>query len=86
MTDIKPMQIGIIGCGSISDAYFTACGRFPFITVAAAADIDLARAQAKAAEHGVARACTVDDLLADKAIELVVNLTIPKAHGFQLLA
>ncbi len=81
MTDIKPMQIGIIGCGSISDAYFTACGRFPFITVAAAADIDLARAKAKAAEHGVARACTVGDLLADKAIELVVNLTIPKAHA-----
>lgn len=81
MPDIKLMKIGIIGCGSISNAYFGACKRFPFIQVAAAADIDIERAKAKATEHGVAKACTVEDMLADKEIELVVNLTIPKAHA-----
>jgi predicted dehydrogenase len=81
MPDIKPMQIGIIGCGSISNAYFNACKKFPFLKVAAAADLDLERAKAKAAEHGVARSCSVEDMLADKEIELVVNLTIPKAHA-----
>lgn len=75
------MDIGIIGCGAISDAYFTACARFPFLRVAACADLDPARAQAKAAQHGVARACTADQLLADPAVALVVNLTIPQAHA-----
>lgn len=81
MPDIKPMKIGIIGCGSISNAYFGACKRFPFLNVAAAADLDLDRAKAKTAEHGVGRACSVDELLSDKDIEMVINLTIPKAHA-----
>ena len=75
------MNIGIIGCGNISNAYFSACKRFPVITTAACADLDLARARAKAKEHGVAKACTVDELLRDDGIELVVNLTIPAAHA-----
>jgi len=79
MPDIIP--IGIIGCGSISNAYFGACKRFPLLQVAACADIDLERAKAKAAEHGVGRACTVDEMLADPAIQIIVNLTIPKAHA-----
>ena len=79
MPDIIP--IGIIGCGSISNAYFNACKRFPLLQVAACADIDVGRAKAKAAEHGVGRGCSVDELLADPSIQIVVNLTIPKAHA-----
>ena len=39
------------------------------------------RAQARAEEYGIPKACTVDELLADPEIEIVVNLTIPKAHA-----
>ncbi len=73
-------NIGIIGCGNISNAYFTACKRFPFLRVAACADLNPAAAQAKAAEHGCA-ALSVDTLLADPAIALVINLTVPQAHA-----
>jgi predicted dehydrogenase len=79
MPDTIP--IGIIGCGNISNAYFGACKRFPLLQVAACADIDIERAKAKCAEHGVGRACTVEEMLADPAIEIVVNLTIPRAHA-----
>lgn len=79
MTQI--FNIGIIGCGAISNAYFGACKRFPFLKVAAAADLDLERAKAKCAEHGVGTAMSVDQLLADPSIQVVVNLTIPKVHA-----
>ena len=39
------------------------------------------RAEAKAKEHGIPKACTTDELLADPDIEMVLNLTIPNAHG-----
>lgn len=76
-----PMRVGIIGCGTISGTYLKNAQRFQAITIAACADLDPARAQEKAAEFGVPRACTVEELLADPAIELIVNLTIPRAHA-----
>jgi predicted dehydrogenase len=41
--------------------------------------MDKARGQAE--KYGIAKACTVDELLADKSIDIVLNLTIPHAHG-----
>ncbi len=79
-TSPSPVKVGIVGCGNISNAYFETPKRLPVFTVAACADLDLDRAKAKAAEHGVPKACTVAELLADPEIEIVVNLTIPKAH------
>lgn len=78
-------QIGLIGCGNISGIYLKAPQTFPILNIKACADIDMARAEAKAAEHGIA-AMTVDELLRDPAIEIVVNLTIPMAHAEVALA
>lgn len=83
MTDPAPdkVNVGVIGCGSISDRYFEGCRSFPLLEVLRCADLDLARAAAKARQHGIPRHGTVDELLADPEIELVVNLTVPKAHA-----
>ncbi|MCW8129089.1 MAG: Gfo/Idh/MocA family oxidoreductase [Planctomycetota bacterium] len=75
------VKIGIVGCGNISRAYLMTAQSFPILEVAAVADIDLKRAQARADEYFVPKACTVKDLLADPEIEIVVNLTIPAAHA-----
>ncbi|HWE63370.1 MAG TPA: Gfo/Idh/MocA family oxidoreductase [Chloroflexota bacterium] len=72
--------IGVIGCGTISDVYINASKTFTAVEVVACADIDAARAQAKADTFGV-EARTVEDLLADPGIEIVLNLTIPQAHA-----
>jgi predicted dehydrogenase len=77
---MTPTKFGIIGCGNISDAYFNATKRFPILEVAACADLDIERAKAKAEQHGVAKALTPDELLADPEIQIVINLTIPRAH------
>ena len=79
-------RLGVVGCGTISDAYLSGLATFDFLDVVALADLDLERARARAQQHGVARACTVDELLADDSIELVVNLTIPAAHAEVSLA
>ncbi|MBN2640459.1 MAG: Gfo/Idh/MocA family oxidoreductase [Victivallales bacterium] len=76
---MEKIKIGIIGCGNISNAYFNASKKFEIIEVKSCADINSEAAAAKAEEHGVS-AVTVDEMLADPEIEIVINLTIPKAH------
>jgi len=77
-----PLRVGIIGCGNISNAYFQHAKPYgDLIKITACADMDLSRAQAKAAEHGLGKAYSVRDLLADPEIDMVLNLTIPAAHA-----
>lgn len=77
--------VGIIGCGNISSIYLRTCKAFAGLNLVACADIDFSRAQDKAAEYDI-RAMSVDEMLADPSIELVINLTIPKAHAEVALA
>ena len=77
---VTTTKVGIIGCGNISNAYFKGSRDFEILEVVACADIDLDRAKAKGEEQGV-RALSVEELLADPEIEIVVNLTIPAAHA-----
>ncbi len=72
--------IGIIGCGNISDAYLKGAARSDLIDVKAIADIDADAAAAKASAYGV-EAMTVEGLLADGDIEIVINITVPLAHA-----
>jgi predicted dehydrogenase len=72
--------VGVIGCGFISGIYLANMQEFEVLNVVACADIARERAQERAAEFGVPKACSVEELLADPDIDLVVNLTIPAAH------
>jgi len=73
-------NVGIIGCGAISNAYFQGCAPYGNVKIAACADIDPQRAAAKAKEHGI-RSSTVEELLQDPEIQIILNLTVPKAHA-----
>lgn len=77
---MEPLRIGIVGCGNISGIYFQNGAKFRPLDVVACADLDLDRAKAKAAEHGIPKALTTEALLDDPEVELVVNLTVPNAH------
>lgn len=72
--------VGIVGCGNISGIYLKNLTSYAQTRVAAVADLDLDRAREKAAEHGVPKAYSLDELLADPEIEIVLNLTVPNAH------
>jgi predicted dehydrogenase len=84
---IKPLAVGVIGCGTVCPPYFQNMNASPLLNVVACADEVPERARARAVEFGVPRACSVEELLADPTVELVVNLTIPTAHaGINLAA
>jgi predicted dehydrogenase len=76
----KPVKIGVIGCGAISGAYFGMAKNFPNVEIFAAADLNPEAAKARAAEFNVPHVMTVDELLKQPDIEIVLNLTVPKAH------
>jgi len=77
-----PLGVGVIGCGNISNAYFHhAKPLAEYIKFVSCADIDVARAKAKAAEHGLSKGYTVKELLADPEVDIVLNLTIPAVHA-----
>ena len=76
------VKVGVVGCGKISGIYLKNCQQvFRDVEVAACADMVHERAAAQAAEYGVAKACGVEELLADPEIRIVLNLTIPNAHA-----
>jgi predicted dehydrogenase len=77
---MEPTIIGIIGCGDISAAYLKGAARSQLIRVKSCADLRAEAAQARASEYGIT-AVPVEALLADPDIEIVINLTVPLAHG-----
>lgn len=72
-------SIGIIGCGVISGAYLKTAPGFEILNIKACADLNMDAARARAEEFNV-EALSVDALLADPEIDIVVNLTTPDAH------
>lgn len=75
----RELGVGIIGCGNISSAYFSLAPLFKGIKVLACADLNRNAAELRAEEFGVT-AQSIEELLANKDIDVVVNLTIPAAH------
>lgn len=74
------MKIGIIGTGNIAPAYMLGCSKFPEdIQVIACADLMRERAEAFANTHNL-QAQSIDELLNNPEIDLIINLTIPVAH------
>jgi predicted dehydrogenase len=82
----KVVKVGLIGCGNISAVYLKQSKMYDVFEIVACADIDMERAKARAAEFEVPVACTVKELLASPDIEIVLDLTVPQAHGEIALA
>ena len=84
-----PVGVGVIGAGVISSQYLENLTAFADLEVRFIADIDESRAQAQAEKYGIAGFGSVEQLLQDDGIEIVVNLTIPAVHvevALQVLA
>lgn len=81
-----PVNVGVIGCGNISGIYLEAGKKFDILNIVGCADLDLERARAQAAKYDVPWAGSVEDLLANPEVELIINLTVPQAHASIALA
>tara|TARA_B000000565_G_scaffold13271_1_gene9596 strand:+ start:1274 stop:2431 length:1158 start_codon:yes stop_codon:yes gene_type:complete len=75
----KVFKVGLIGCGHIAETYFRAEKYFNNIKIIKCADINLKAARKCSKEYGI-KFLSVNEILKDQEVEIILNLTIPKAH------
>ncbi|MBX3531806.1 MAG: Gfo/Idh/MocA family oxidoreductase [Rhizobiaceae bacterium] len=75
----RKLRVGVVGTGNISTAYFRLSKLFKGMEIVSCADINMKAAEAQAKLFGI-RAEKVENLIAAKDVDIVVNLTIPAAH------
>jgi predicted dehydrogenase len=73
------IRVGIVGAGYISGAYLKAAKNFPDLAMVHCADALRTNAEKRAEEFGL-KVQSVDELLQDQSIDLVLNLTTPQSH------
>ena len=75
-----PARVGVVGCGVISRHYAENAKAFDSFELVACADLDNSQAQALAEAHDL-RVASVDELISDAEIDIILNLTPPAAHA-----
>ena len=77
---IKPVKTAMVGCGSISDIFFkNFTEKFQIIDLVKCCSKGGASAEAKAQQYGIQKS-TLEEILADPEIELIVNATPSDQH------
>ncbi len=72
------LRVAVVGCGNISGPYGETLGAYPSVQIAGATDIDPSLSAAFVGRFGGVDYSSLEELLADPAIDAVVNLT---SHG-----
>ncbi|WP_182882197.1 Gfo/Idh/MocA family protein [Microbispora sp. H10949] len=72
--------VAIVGCGNIAARYAADLARYPEMRLVGAQDVLPERAEALAAPHGGRVYGTLDEVLTDDDVDIVVNLTVHRAH------
>lgn len=81
MADSRPLALAIVGCGNISRAYAQSIADHPQeLKLVGAFDLVRQRAEELTGRFGGQVYDSLDALLADAQVEVVVNLTIHQAH------
>ena len=75
----KVFKVGLIGCGHIAETYFRAHKYFNNFKIIKCADVK-SEAAKKCAKTYRIQAVPVNELLKDKRVEIILNLTPPKVH------
>ena len=73
------LKIGLIGCGHISETYFRSRDYFKNINITTCADLNQEAANRCANQYNII-AKSVDDILGDNQIDVILNLTNPTSH------
>jgi len=82
MTMKEKARIGMVGCGNISGIYFRNLTQlFDWVSIEACSDLIETRAREKADAFDVPKCLSTQELLADDAVDIVLNLTTPEYHS-----
>lgn len=74
------MRIAFVGCGYVADLYMATLRRHPELELVGVHDRDPVRQARFSAYHGLSSWPTLEALLADDRVEMVLNLTNPRSH------
>jgi len=74
------MRIAIVGCGYVADFYMRTLANYPHLEIVGAMDRNPERLSQFAQHHHVRPIGSLDQVLDDPSIEIVVNLTNPESH------
>lgn len=80
---MRKVNIGVVGAGVISNSYLKTLTEVfhHIVEIKAIADLVEELATKQASEYGIPNVYTLEQLLADPEIEIVLNLTSPAAHA-----
>jgi predicted dehydrogenase len=82
MAKFEKVKTAVVGCGMISGIYLkNMTSAFSILEVAGCCDIVKERMEKRAAEFNI-RQMSIEEILSDKSIELVLNITDPVNHHF----
>ncbi len=76
----KEMKIGFVGCGHAGDSYINGIKKYPDLNLVAVTDLDQKRLAQFGTYYSVKTCQTLEALLDDPEIEIIVNLTNPHSH------
>jgi predicted dehydrogenase len=76
----SPLRVALVGCGNISAQYLASLPQLSNLRLVSVTDAVEAAAERVAAEQGVP-ARSLEDVLADPEVDLVLNLTPPQLHA-----
>lgn len=74
------MRIAYVGCGYVFDIYMRTSWAHPELEICGVFDIDAARLKTVSQHYGINAYPSYDALLADPAVDVVINLTSIRAH------
>jgi predicted dehydrogenase len=77
----KKITVAIVGCGNIANTYATQIQGYPHVKIAGFFDMQPDRAPAMASKYGGRAYETLAEVLKDDSVDVVVNLTIHRAHA-----
>jgi predicted dehydrogenase len=75
------VRFAVVGCGNVAARYAQTLPRHPQVELVGATDLVRARAEAFVDAFGGRCYGSLDDVLADPAVEAVLVLTVPAAHA-----
>jgi D-xylose 1-dehydrogenase (NADP+, D-xylono-1,5-lactone-forming) len=82
---VRPVRIGLAGCGGISHSHARAASNIPDVEIVACCDVRAEVAEAWAARYGCERAYADLDAMLDHDLDAVLLSTWPSQHHDQVL-
>lgn len=74
------MRIALVGCGFVADYYLKTLSQYPQLKLIGVMDKNFHRATKFSVHHSVPAYKSLEELLSDSKVEIVLNLTNPRSH------